>query len=242
MSVPRFYVAADLTVGGEIPLPANVAHHARNVLRLRAGDPLVLFNGGGGEFHARLTGAGGAAIEAFDPVERESPLAVTLIQALIAQDRLDWVIEKATELGVAQIVVVAAARSVVRLDERRRLARLARWREIAIAACCQCGRNRIPDIRWAPDLPRALADVAADAGFLLVPRADNGIQRAEAGGRLALAVGPEGDWTTAEIAAGQRRGYRLARLGPRTLRTETAALAAVAAVQAAFGDLDVARA
>lgn len=211
------------------------------MLRLRTGDPLVLFNGRGGQFRARLTAEGHAAIEAFDSIERESPLSIALIQALIPQDRLDWVIEKATELGVAQIVVVAAARSVVRLDERRRLARMARWREIAIAACCQSGRNRIPQIRWAPGLPQALAEATAEARLLLSPRAKHHFDPARISGPLALAIGPEGDWTADEIAVAERHGFQPVQFGPRILRAETAALSAVAAVQAACGDLAVPR-
>lgn len=240
MSVPRFFVAADLVVGAEIALPAAVAHHALRVLRRRAGERITLFNGHGGEYRARLTAGSTAVIEAFDAVERESPLAITLVQALSAHDKLDWIVEKSTELGVARIVVAPAARSVVKPAPARLATRLARWNGIAIAACCQCGRNRVPAVVWSPSLDEALAAVDAPARFILAPGAEEGLTLPASVRSIAVAIGPEGDFTDGELAAAARCGYRRARFGPRVLRTETAAVAAIAALQAARGDLQVA--
>lgn len=236
VSVPRFFVAADLTVGGAIALPAAVAHHAIKVLRLRAGAPITLFNGRGGEYRARLAADATAAIEAFDPVERESPLAITLIQALVAQDKIDWIVEKSVELGVARIVVAPAARSIVRLPPARLASRLARWNDIAIAACCQCGRNRPPSVVWSPALGEALAAADAPVRLILSPSAARGLAMSAPSQPIAMAIGPEGDFTDDELAAAERHGFRRTRFGPRVLRTETAAIAVVAALQSLLGD------
>src|SRR5450432_1031928 len=138
-AVPRFYVERDLAAGAALDLPEAAAHHALRVLRLRAGAPLVLFNGRGGEYEARLVRDDRAArveIDAHAAIERESPLRVTLAQALVANDKLDWVVEKATELGAAAVLVFGALRSVVRLDGERLRRRERHWRDIATAACC----------------------------------------------------------------------------------------------------------
>jgi 16S rRNA (uracil1498-N3)-methyltransferase len=240
VSVARFFVAADLAVGGEIALPAGVAHHAFKVLRLRAGERIALFNGRGGEYRARLAAGSTAVIEAFDPVERESPLAITLVQALVAQDKLDWIVEKSTELGVARIVVAPAARSIVKLAPARLASRVARWNDIARAACCQCGRNRVPPVCWSPALDEALHAVDAHWRCILAPGAARGLTLPQALHSVAIAIGPEGDFTDEELAAAERCGYRRARFGPRVLRTETAGVAVIAALQAARGDLQVA--
>jgi 16S rRNA (uracil1498-N3)-methyltransferase len=241
MNAARFFVDAPLAPGTVVDLPSAVAHHAVRVLRLRDGAPIVLFNGTGGEFAAHLAVDGAAAracIAAHDPVERESPLATTLVQCWIASDKLDWVVEKAVELGVHAIVLAPAQRSVVRLTGDRLQRRIEHLREIAIAACCQCGRNRIARITAAPDLKSALQS-ALDGdtrGVLLDPAADTALAAAVGGASYALAVGPEGGFDDSEIESAMRLGYRGFRLGPRTLRTETASLAALATLQTAAGD------
>jgi 16S rRNA (uracil1498-N3)-methyltransferase len=246
---PRFFVddriedlarRPDADTG--IDLPPEVSHHAARVLRLRVGEPLVLFDGLGGEYLARVIASGPPVrvrIDRFDPIERESPLDVTLVQAMIAADKLDWVVEKATELGVARIVVVDAARSVVRLAGERLRRRETRWNEIAVAACCQCGRNRVPKVAAASDLDAALARAPIDAArLILAPDAGAPLSSGPPlPPRLALLIGPEGGWCDDEVARAVSAGCRLASLGPRVLRTETAGLAALAAVQALGGDL-----
>lgn len=240
MAEPRFFIETDLAADAVADLPANVAHHATHVLRLRDGDPVVLFNGRGGEFTGRLAARGKQVeLTGHATVERESPIAITLAQAWIATDKLEWVVEKATELGVARIVLAATRRSVVRLDPARLARRVERLREIAIAACCQCGRNRVPPITAFGDLASALAEAGAGAtGIALQPDAPRSLVDIAAAtpGPIAIAVGPEGGFDTDEFAVLQRAGFQRARLGPRVLRTETAGLAALATLQGTAGD------
>ena len=240
MVLARFFIDADLIVGERVNLPEAVVHHAWHVLRLREGDPVVLFNGRGGEYPAKLTARSSAAdVVGFDAVERESAFDVTLVQAWVALDKIDWIIEKSVELGATRIVLAPARRSVVRLDSARLGKRVARLRDIAIAACCQSGRNRVPSVDAFASLADALgATLGSDArGVLLHPLAAEGLV-AVAGGsrRVAIAVGPEGGFDDEELALGERAGFRRAQLGPRVLRTETAGLAALATLQSVAGD------
>lgn len=245
MAAARFFIDAPLASGTEIELPDLIAHHAKRVLRLRDGAAVVLFNGAGGEFAATLS-AGPlmrARIGEHDPVERESPLTVTLVQSWIANDKLDWMVEKAVELGVHSIVLAPARRSVVRLTHERAARKVRRLRDIAIAACSQCGRNQIPSLETSATLTEALlAGLRDDASGMLLepntPASQVPLSKAELrNGGVALAIGPEGGFDNDEIALAQRLGYRAFRLGPRILRTETAGVAALVALQSAFGDL-----
>ena len=241
MSRPRFFVDLPLAAGDLLALPAEVEHHALRVLRLRHDAPIVLFNGRGGEYPAALQ-VGGAAVRAlvgaFDPIERESPLRLTLIQALVAADKLDWIVEKAVELGVHRILVVPMQRSVVRLDATRAARRVQHWTDVARAACGQCGRNRVPPVEYLDGIEAALAALPADElRLLLQPSANRPVRLPSAGDRAALMVGPEGGLVEAEVALALHAGFVAVRLGPRVLRTETAGLAALAALQATAGDL-----
>lgn len=249
MGAPRFFVpahAARLHAGDIVALPAAAAHHARRVLRLRQDDPIVLFDGQGMEYAATLRhdgadpAAAAARILGGAAVDREAHTRITLIQALSAQDKIDWLIEKCVELGVLRLVLAPADRSVVRLDDARRARRLERWRDIALAASAQCGRNRLLEIVPAPTLTAALG-TAGDCGarWLLDPAAAAGLgaeAAARAGQALACAVGPEGGFTAGEHELAERLGFRRARLGARVLRTETAGLAAVCALLALHGE------
>lgn len=244
MTLPRFYLDNDLAAGESVSLPATVAHHALRVLRLRDRAAITLFNGRGGEFEGRLQIAGvtqaSARLERFHAIERESPLRVTLIQAWVATDKLELIVEKAVELGVASIVLVPAARSVVQLDAERRQRRLRRLHDVVIAACCQCGRNRLPSIQAPETLHQGLASglAGATAGILLDPSdAEPPAAELSGPGPFVLAVGPEGGLDDAEQALAIRMGYRPVRLGPRILRTETAGLAGLVALQVLSGDL-----
>jgi 16S rRNA (uracil1498-N3)-methyltransferase len=244
MAAPRFYVALDLApamVGGIVDLPDAVAHHAVRVVRMSVGETLTLFTGRGGEYTATLTRVDkrGAAVrlEAFDPVERESPLAVTLVQGIAANDAMDYAVRKAVELGVAAIQPVVTVRSAALPSGERGERRLAHWRQIAIAACEQCARNCIPEIA----APRPLGDWLAawrDEGLVLAPAASESLASLpRPTASLALLVGPEGGFEPSEIDAARARGFVAVRLGPRVLRTETAGIAALAAIQALWGDL-----
>lgn len=238
MNGPRFHVNAHFAVGEELALPEEVAHHATRVLRLRDGDEIVLFSGRGGEARARLRIDGKRAwglIDDFDTVERESPLALTLVQALVASDKLDWVIEKATELGAYRVLIAPAARSVIKLDGARLEKRIAHWREIAVAACCQCGRNRLPGVDYFPSLSQALGAAPGERRYILAPGARSPLALSGLGSAV-FAVGPEGGFSEEELAAAEALGYQRSLLGARVLRTETAGLAALAAGQALAGD------
>lgn len=237
MSAPRFHVApheATLAADGEIELPAGVARHAVQVLRLRDGDAVVLFDGRGGEYPATLR-IDGRAVRArtgrHDAVERESAVAVTLVQSLVAADVMDAIVQKATELGVATLVPVVAERSQ-RVPADRLEKRLARWRQIAVAACEQCGRNRVPQIAAAVplhewiDTQRDLRQVA-----LLDPRAGRALAAVDARVR-ALLAGPEGGLTEAEASRAVAAGAAPVHLGERILRADTAALAGLATLNA----------
>lgn len=241
VSAPRFFVDSPLAVGDSVRLPADAAHHALRVLRLRSGAPVVLFSGRGGEYRALLhvdASHASAQVESFDPVERESPLALTLIQALVATEKLDWIIEKAVELGAARIVVAPMQRSVVRLDAARCQRRLQHWRAVVRAACGQCGRNRLPPVDFCANFDEAIACAAAnDPRFVLVPSAGRGLPLSISAGEATLLVGPEGGLSDSELRDAERAGFIAAQLGPRILRTETAGLAALAALQATCGDL-----
>jgi 16S rRNA (uracil1498-N3)-methyltransferase len=235
---PRFFVELPLSAHARITLPPAVAHHARTVLRLREGDAIVLFNGLGGEYRAQLAGgreAAAAPLQAdvigFDPIEREPSARITLIQATATSDKIDWVIEKAVEVGVARVIVTAAARSTVRLDEARAARRLQHWRELAIAACCQCGRNRPVAVSIVKSLAEALGQAhEADFKWILDPAAPCGLPPAPKGAhRACLAVGPEGGFEPGELQLTAEAGYAPISLGPRILRTETAGLVAAAA-------------
>jgi 16S rRNA (uracil1498-N3)-methyltransferase len=200
----------------------------------------VLFDGRGGEYHATLAAGGTAEVARHVAIERESPLALTLLQGWIATDKLEWVVEKAVELGAARIALAPCGRSVVRLAGARLDRRIERLRDIAVAACCQSGRNRIPPVDAHASLAAALeACRAAGVALVLDPGATQPLLDAarRGGDAIALAVGPEGGFEPDEVALAERAGYRPVRLGPRVLRTETAGLAALAALQSLAGDL-----
>jgi len=242
MSTPRFFVPAALQPGAALELPEPAAHHAARVLRLRVGDAATLFNGEGGEHAAVITAIGkrGVTVEvgAHRALEREAPLAVTLVQAVSSGERMDVTIQKAVELGVAAIHPVLSARSVVRLDGERAEKRVAHWRQITISACEQCGRNHVPVVH--PLLPLAdwlASGPRAAARWLLWPDAEQSLRELpKPSAPIELLVGPEGGFTESEAQAARAAGFLAVRLGPRVLRTETAAPALLAAVQALWGD------
>ncbi len=245
MAAPRFHVALPLApedAGREVALPEAAAHHALRVLRLAAGDAITLFTGDGGEFHARLTRAdkrhAWAHIDAFDPIERESPLAVTLVQGLPATDTMDFVVRKAVEMGVRSVVPVTSERSARLPAGERGGRRVAHWRQIAVAACEQCGRNRVPDVHDPLPLVEWLAARDARPGILLSPAGTSALPALPApGGALDVLIGPEGGWTVDEIERARRAGVAEVRMGARVLRTETAGIAALAAIQLLWGDM-----
>jgi 16S rRNA (uracil1498-N3)-methyltransferase len=242
MRLTRCYVAAPLHAGDNRVLPRDVSAHVARVLRARAGQMLTLFDGRGGEYEARIVAIDRRGvqvqIEQHRAVERESPLTVTLLQALARGERMDLIVQKATELGVAGIVALTGERSVVHLDGAGLARRCEHWRAVAISACEQCGRNRVPTIGAVADLESACAQSdATSVRLLLAPDADLTLTAAvRQASSISLAVGPEGGFSDEEIAHAQHHGFRCCRLGPRVLRAETAPLAALAAIQAVAGD------
>lgn len=242
MRLSRVFIEEQLSGRRSCELAGDAANHVARVLRARVGDPLVLFDGRGGEYAAAVESVRKdrviVSIGEHSAVERESALCVTLVQGISRAERMDLVVQKATELGVTRIVPFAAERSVVRTGEQKAGRKHAHWRSIAIAACEQCGRNRLPAI----DQPTALDDWFAarspvDTALILSPRAETSLRSAARGAvSIELLIGPEGGLAPGEEAAALGGGFRAVRLGPRILRTETAAIAALAALQSEFGD------
>ncbi len=241
--IPRFYCPIPLAPGASVDLPAEAAHHAARVLRLDAGDQVRLFNGRGGEWLARierLKPTVHVSLEAFDATDREPPLQVTLVQGLAAGDKMDWIVQKAVELGAAAIQPVAARRSVVRLSGDRSERRVQHWSNIAIAACEQSGRNCVPAVAPVIDLAQYLAQPRRDTELRLVlaPRAPGRMRDlAPPAGPVTILIGPEGGFDDGEFLAAEGVGFVAVGLGPRVLRTETAGPAALAVIMALWGDI-----
>jgi 16S rRNA (uracil1498-N3)-methyltransferase len=237
---PRLFAPLDLTPGTEIRLPDRAGHHLA-VLRLRRGDPIILFNGRGGEFSAELTRVSekDALVRVLSKhsAERESSLSIALAQCVSSGDRMDTTLQKSTELGVSKIVPIASARAVVKLSGERAEKRAAHWRNVVIAACEQCGRNRIPDVAGIADFEVFLGETSADQlRLLLDSNADRSLKQLPRPDKVTLLVGPEGGLTAQERALAERAGFVPVRFGPRVLRTETAPLAAISAMQCLWGD------
>ncbi|MBR5999774.1 MAG: 16S rRNA (uracil(1498)-N(3))-methyltransferase [Oxalobacter sp.] len=241
--MPRFFYDGDLAAGTEIRLPPAIAKHIA-VLRLESASELTLFNGKGGEYHAVLSARGKdsatVSIRSHDPVERELPYRITLAQGIPESGKMDLIVEKAVELGVAAVQPVSAERSVVRLKSDRAEKRVSRWRSIVHAACEQCGRNRLTDI-LSPVSLKEVIQVAGDSTLVLLsPQASLPLPawaKSTEPGNLTLLIGPEGGFTPTEEALALAGGAVAVSMGDRILRTETAAMAAVAAINAIWGGM-----
>ena len=239
---PRLYCDLPLSPGVEIVLPDAAARHAVSVLRLQPGDMLTLFNGEGGEYSASLAlvtkREARVRLTEFHAVERESPLTVTLALGISAGDRMDYSLQKATELGVTAIQPLATERSVVKLAGERADKRLQHWQHLVIAACEQCGRNRVPIVAPVQKLFSYLAAVDRSQRLLMLsPDAATPMKQIERAGSVVLLVGAEGGFAPAEHAAAMASGFEPVSLGPRILRTETAPVAALAVLQSLWGDI-----
>jgi 16S rRNA (uracil1498-N3)-methyltransferase len=239
--MPRFYCPQPLVPGSVVDLPDTVAHHL-HVVRQQPGDEVVLFNGEGGQVRARLHEIGkrraSAAVVAFEAVDVELPYPVTLAQGLPeGSNKMDWIVEKAVELGVAAIQPLAAARSVVKLSGERAEKRQAHWEGVIVAASEQSGRNRLARLAPLQDFGRYLAQPAEGPRILLSPRATQslaGWARATQPQPVTLLIGPEGGFSAEEEEAALARGALALSMGPRVLRTETAGLAALATLNAVW--------
>ena len=244
MRIPRVHVPQALHAGHEVDLPVQAGEHLVRVLRLDRGHPLRLFDGEGREYAGEIASLAKRAVTArvLDAIEAddvESPLRITLGQGIARGEKMDWVLQKATELGVARIVPLVTDRTEVKLDAERAERRLAHWHAVLASACEQCGRNRIPEIVEPVKLHDWAAALGDDAGLRLAldPNGDARARELVIDTQATLAVGPEGGLSDHDLATLAQAGFRGLRLGPRILRTETAGLAAIAALQAIHGDL-----
>ena len=243
MRLTRVYVEAPVTAGKRVVVEGSAVNHITRVLRLRSGDALTVFDGSGGEFGARIEefrkDAVVVAVEEHRPLDRESPLTLTLAQGISRGERMDWIIQKATELGASKIVPLFTKRSMVRLDERQAERKIQHWRAIAVAACEQCGRNKVPELVTPIDFFDVLpADSSGATRLLLSPTGDLRIEDLQDTAKaITVLIGPEGGLEDVEQEAALAAGFKAVRLGPRVLRTETAAIAALTIIQHHFGDL-----
>ncbi|MHB0982485.1 MAG: 16S rRNA (uracil(1498)-N(3))-methyltransferase [Thiobacillus sp.] len=241
MSAPRFYLDQPLAPGARFSLPPGPARHAARALRLAAGDTVILFNGLGGEYSARIERINkdevAVSVTGFAAIERESRLRVMLAQGISSGERMDYTLQKAVELGVATIQPIAARRSVVKLAGERADKRVAHWQGVVASACEQCGRNQVPVVVPPLTLAHWLGQRQDGRLLFLSPLAEARLADLPQPGAMdCLVAGPEGGFDADEIAALHAAGAIPVRLGPRVLRTETAALAALAAMQTLWGD------
>jgi 16S rRNA (uracil1498-N3)-methyltransferase len=243
MRLTRVFVEGDLATGQRLTVEGSAGNHIVRVLRSRVGDELTLFNGRGGEYGASIDDIRRdivqVSVREHRDQERESAFDLTLAQGISRGERMDWVVQKATELGVTRIVPLFTERSVVHLDEKQASKKVQHWRGIAVAACEQCGRNVVPEIATPVALYGLLEKpVGRGISLLLSPTGEQRI--ADIAGNpegATVLIGPEGGLAQVEQDAALRSGYTAVRLGPRVLRTETAAVCALALLQQKFGDL-----
>jgi 16S rRNA (uracil1498-N3)-methyltransferase len=242
-SLTRIYFPDEIPAHGVCDIRDEQAHYLTRVLRVQPGDVVVLFDGRGGEYQASVAAMTKQAVQlnVADRVEvdRESPLAIYVAQGISSGERMDYTVQKAVELGVVRIQPVTTERSVVHLDAQRAAKRVAHWQSVAVAACAQCGRNRVPEVAPVMSYRTWLGSLQADPAvrLLLSPLAPQRLHDLpRPGGPVWLLCGPEGGLAPAEHRDAGQSGFTGVRLGPRVLRTETAAVAALAAMQALWGD------
>ncbi len=240
--MPRFYLNHDLDIGMPCVLPEDLAHHI-GVLRMKVGDTITLFNGRGGEYAATLSSVdkrrASADVKTFDAREAEPKHSLTLAQALPEGSKMDWIIEKAVELGMSGIQPLVAARSVVRLSDERAAKKLAHWRAIVVAAAEQCGRNRLPRVAEPASFHAWIAQQDLHPRILLSPRASQSLAdwaKHHPPQALTVMVGPEGGFSDEEEKAAMAHGAMCLSIGERVLRTETAGLAVASALNALWGE------
>lgn len=244
MRSTRIYIDAPLAVDSIQQLPAETCHYMLQVLRYKSGNPLIVFNGSGGEYDARIERIERKAVfihlDEFRPVSCESPLSVTLAQGVSRAERMDYTIQKAVELGVHSVQPLLTERAVVRLGKTRAERRVAHWQRVAIRACEQCGRDFIPTILPVREYSEWLEDQTEGGMRLRMdPLGPSRLsEQTYDRGTITLLVGPEGGLSDAENVLADNAGYVGLRLGPRIMRTETAAVTALTAVQLRWGDLD----
>lgn len=244
--MPRFFVDTPLSPGAKLELPTVPAHHAARVLRLVKGSEVVLFNGQGGEYPAVLEWVDRDVVKArcleWRDVERESPLDIRLAQGISSGERMDYTLQKAVEMGVREIQPLAMRRSVVKLTKERAEKRVAHWQGVVMSACEQSGRNFVPPVAQPLDIPQWLSSGEMNSApqglkLFLSPTAEATLNSLPPPtGTVWMVAGPEGGFEPDEARLITDFGFVPIRLGPRILRTESAALAAVAAMQTLWGD------
>ena len=242
MRIPRIYTPGPLTEAASVVLDASPSQHLAKALRKQVGDPVVIFDGRGSEYSATITSVDKRAVTLQVGSTRlsdvESPLTTELAIAISRGERMDWVVQKATELGVSKITPLITERVEVKLPADRAAKRIAHWQQVAVSACEQSGRTRLPEIATITPLRTWLEATSSERRFVLHHRA--GTTDAFAGptpASVKLLIGPEGGLTADEISAAQSYQFEALQLGPRVLRTETAPLAALTLFQARWGDI-----
>lgn len=243
MRIPRIYIDQPLRPGAGILLPEQAGEHVARVLRLERGHPLIVFNGDGREFDAELASLAKRAVTAeiigVREVDREAPLKLTLAQGIARGEKMDWILQKATELGVTRIVPLVTDRTEVKLDEERAERRMLHWQSVIAGACEQSGRTRLPELEPPQKLDRWLGTLGDSSALriALIPGGETSVRDlASLENGALLVVGPEGGLSDHDASLLQQCGFKGLRLGPRVLRTETAGLAAIAALQTVAGD------
>ena len=243
MRIPRIFTDQAIAIGNQINLSAVTSHHVVHVLRMTTGRPIILFNGQGGEYIGVITAItkkiASIEITDFQDIDRESPLSVELAVCLIKNDRMDWLLQKSTELGVTTISLLVSERTDYAVKADRIVKKLQHWRQVVIHACEQSGRTAVPAIQAPKALDDWLTTVVADERYILHPGSHQKSQKSYYGppSSLALLIGPEGGFTDIEFNLAMDKQFSLLTLGPRILRAETAPLAALAIIQRQFGDL-----
>lgn len=242
MRIPRYYIDQDLQCGETLPLPDELHRHAVQVLRGKIEDPLILFNGRGGEYHAHFSEVNkrnsSVEITRFDDIDRESSLDVTLVLALIKSDKFDFAIQKAVEMGVTSIQPVVAARSVLNLKAGRLEKKILHWQGVINSACEQSGRTRIPELLPVESLNDYLIQKDDRLRITMLPEAEQSLSELELPNQpLSLLVGPEGGFRDDEVMLMQQQKIQTIKFGPRILRAETAVVAGIALCQSYWGDI-----
>ena len=243
MRLTRVYAGEPLATDADLQLPEAAAYHVARVLRLREGAAIVAFDGAGSEYRCEILAVTGdrvlVRVGVKSPGLPESPLRITLVQAVSRGERMDWTLQKATELGVRTIIPVLSARSVVRLDDKQAAKKLRHWQAIVAGACEQCGRSVVPEVRPPLELAAYLTSAPRESQrFVLSPTGPCSLAGlTSVGARAELLIGPEGGLDDVELERASLAGFTPVRLGPRVLRTETAGIVALAVLQALWGDL-----
>lgn len=236
----RIYEPSAIAVNTSILLNENAVHHLARVLRAKLGDQITLFNGQGGEYRAEITKIDKKNVEVkilqFCDKNLESPIKIHLVQGIARGEKMDFIIQKAVELGVTQITPLVTTRSNVRLDNERSEKRLEHWRAVALSACEQSGRTIVPKINPTTTLNKYLEKPRSDLSFVLTPHTKEKLATPSAIESIEILIGPEGGLDEVEIKTATLNGFKALSLGPRILRTETASIAALAVLQMQFGD------